>query len=301
MRFSCWFIDHCPDSSLPFALPFASLSPSLPPSSNETLRDLLCSNSKESDLDVKRDAAGRTIVPGLTRTVITTINDVAALMHKAAKNRSTASTNMNERSSRSHSVFTLYLSASNPLAKQTLSGSLNLCDLAGSERLSKSGAGADAARLKETQAINKSLSSLSDVFLALSQKSAHVPFRNSKLTFLLASCLSGDGKTAMIVNLNPALSSAGESACTLRFAAQVNQVELGKPKKQAKSGDDAMDVIMKEATSTSAAAGASRPSLSGSSSASNLARPSTATSGLKKPSAIGSVTARPTTGTAMRR
>jgi kinesin family protein C1 len=57
---------------------------------------------------------------------------------------------------------------------------LNLCDLAGSERLSRSGASGD--RLKETQAINKSLSALSDVFLALSQKASHVPYRNSKVS-----------------------------------------------------------------------------------------------------------------------
>lgn len=140
---------------------------------NEALRDLLSKDSKDSDLDIKRDASGRTLIPGLTRCAIGNINDVSVLMTKAAKNRSTAATNMNERSSRSHSIFTLYLTATNPHSKQTLSGSLNLCDLAGSERLSKSGAEGD--RKKETASINKSLSALSDVFLALSQKQAHVP------------------------------------------------------------------------------------------------------------------------------
>lgn len=256
-------------------------------------------------MDIKRDASGRTNIPGLIRQDIKTMNDVALVMQKAAKNRSTASTQMNDRSSRSHSVFTLYLTASNPFSKQTLSGSLNLCDLAGSERLNKSGAGSDAARLKETQAINKSLSSLSDVFLALAQKSTHIPFRNSTLTYLLQPCLSGDGKTAMIINLNPALSSAGESACTLKFAAQVHQVELGRPKKAAKSSFDADGDAPSSSSARPSLTGApssgsvsARPSLTASASTSGLARPATA-SGLKKPAT--SLPTRPTTGTAMRR
>jgi hypothetical protein len=132
-------------------------------------------------------------------------------------------------------VFTLYLSAQHNHTKKTLNGTLNLCDLAGSERIAKSGVATDKDRLKETQNINKSLSSLSDVFLALSTKSSHIPFRNSKLTYLLQPCLSGDGKTAMIVNINPSLSSAGETLCSLRFASQVSQVVLGAPKKNQSS------------------------------------------------------------------
>ena len=85
-------------------------------------------------LDIKRDISGRTNIPGLTRCPVSSINDVTALMAKAARNRSTASTNMNERSSRSHSVFTLYLSATNPHSKQSLAGSLNLCDCTSSTR-----------------------------------------------------------------------------------------------------------------------------------------------------------------------
>ena len=119
-------------------------------------------------------------------------------------------------SSRSHSVFTLYLTGVNASQKVKLTGSLNLCDLAGSERLSKSGAEGD--RLKETKAINSSLSALADVFSSLSAKSSHIPFRNSKLTYLLQPCLSGDGKTLMIVNLSPTPNSAQESLCSLRFA-----------------------------------------------------------------------------------
>ncbi len=88
-------------------------------------------------------------------------------------------------------------------------------------------------RLKETQAINKSLSALADVFSAISARAAHVPFRNSRLTHLLQPCLSGGGKALVLMALSPAAASAHESLCTLRFAALVSQCHLGKPTKNA--------------------------------------------------------------------
>jgi kinesin family protein C1 len=92
---------------------------------------------------------------------------------------------MNERSSRSHSVFTLRIRGTNTHTGQVCSGALNLVDLAGSERLNASGAGKDKERLRETQNINKSLSALGDVIAALGEKSEksdkHIPYRNSKV------------------------------------------------------------------------------------------------------------------------
>merc|ERR1719254_305505 len=108
---------------------------------------------------------------------------------------------------------------------QELHGALHLVDLAGSERLDKSGSTGD--RLKETQNINRSLSSLADVFLAKAEKRAHVPFRNSKLTHLMEPCLSGQGKTLMLVNVCADESNAHETLCSLRFASQVNQCSTG--------------------------------------------------------------------------
>jgi len=104
---------------------------------------------------------------------------------------------MNERSSRSHSVFTLRISGSNAATGERCDGALNLVDLAGSERLNASGAGADKDRLRETQSINRSLSALGDVIAALGQAAPgqHIPYRNSKLTYLLQNSLSGNSKT----------------------------------------------------------------------------------------------------------
>ncbi|KAE9328785.1 Kinesin-like protein [Phytophthora fragariae] len=204
---------------------------------NETLKDLLATkHSSDEKLGIKKDAKGGVYVPGLTTVDVTATEQVETLMERASRARSVACTDMNAQSSRSHSVFTLHLQGVNDRDGVMLRGQLNLVDLAGSERASRSNVSGD--RLKETQAINKSLSCLADVFNAIGNKASHIPFRNSKLTYLLQSSLSGDGKTLMMVNLSPTLESASESLCSLRFAKQVNQCELGKPKRQIKSRKD---------------------------------------------------------------
>merc|ERR1719414_1762552 len=126
---------------------------------------------------------------------------------------------MNAVSSRSHSIFALYLRGVNTNLNSELHGALHLVDLAGSERLHRSGAAGD--RLRETQNINRSLSSLADVFLAKAEGRAHIPFRNSKLTHLMEPCLSGQGKTLMMVNVGPEQDNSHETLCSLRFAGQV--------------------------------------------------------------------------------
>ena len=111
---------------------------------------------------------------------------VRSLLSIANSRRTVAATLMNERSSRSHSVFTLRITGTNERSGETCNGSLNLVDLAGSERLNSSGAGSDKDRLKETQNINRSLSALGDVIAALGEKGdgktdKHIPYRNSKV------------------------------------------------------------------------------------------------------------------------
>jgi len=102
---------------------------------------------------------------------------------------------------------------------------LHLVDLAGSERLERSGS--QGERLKETQNINKSLSSLAHVISAKLEGRAHVPYRNSKLTHLMEPCLSGQGKTLMLVNVQADQDSTHETLCSLRFARQVSQCNTG--------------------------------------------------------------------------
>ncbi len=113
-------------------------------------------------------------------------------MEVAGRHRAVGSTDMNARSSRSHSVFTLHLKAANKETRSQLAGKLNLCDLAGSERLSRSNATGD--RLKETQAINKSLSALTDVFVAISNKQQHVPYRSVSVRLSVHACTKGGGR-----------------------------------------------------------------------------------------------------------
>jgi hypothetical protein len=132
---------------------------------------------------------------------------------------------MNAASSRGHACFMLYVTGAHAGSGARLTGCLCLVDLAGSERLDRSRAEGQAK--KEACAINASLSALGDVFAALSTKGAHVPYRNSKLTYLLQPCLGGDGKTLMFVNVNAEPESAHETLCSLKFAAKVNACETG--------------------------------------------------------------------------
>jgi len=196
---------------------------------NESVFDLLRDQgSPKTDLPIKQDKQGKTYADGVKKWDIDPSDDQAIddLMDTAALHRATACTDMNAVSSRSHSIFSLYLTGANEELGATITGCLHLCDLAGSERVSRSGVEGD--RLKEAININKSLSCLTDVFKGLGQKNAFVPFRNSKLTYFLQPALSGDGKTMMFVNLSPTNESYFESLCSLRFANAVNKVELGR-------------------------------------------------------------------------
>lgn len=113
---------------------------------------------------------------------------------------------------------------------------INLIDLAGSERVNRSEVAGD--RLKEAQAINKSLSCLGDVIYSLGAKSGHVPFRNSKLTHLLSDSLGGNSKVLMFVNISPTALSFQETVSSLQFATRVRSVALGTTSRQKSKGPD---------------------------------------------------------------
>lgn len=177
-------------------------------------------------LPVREMPGGGVYVQDLTVRRVHSLDEVLTVMRTGYRNRTTFSTNMNEHSSRSHAILTVMVVAHNPMTGQHVRGKLHLVDLAGSERIARSGAAGD--RLKEAQAINKSLSALGDVIAARSEKRSHVPYRNSTLTWLLSDSLSGDSKCLMFCNISPVRSSAEESKCSLDLAARVKTVELGK-------------------------------------------------------------------------
>ncbi|KAL5079605.1 hypothetical protein RYX36_008026 [Vicia faba] len=197
---------------------------------NEQVRDLLT-----TDISVKKYPFFNT-VPDASMHPVKSTADVIKLMDIGLKNRAKGSTAMNERSSRSHSVVSIHVRGADKKSGSTLQGNLHLIDLAGSERIDRSEVIGD--RLKEAQHINKSLSALGDVIFSLSQKSSHIPYRNSKLTQILQSSLGGHAKTLMLVQINSDVKSYSESLSTLKFAERVSGVELG----VAKSTKDGRDV-----------------------------------------------------------
>lgn len=196
---------------------------------NDKVRDLLVSKSK--DLVIRMDPATKTAaVQGLSVHPVASASDVFSILQLAAKSRSVGATQSNSRSSRSHSLFTLRLVGTNSVTEETTSGTLNLIDLAGSERLDKSKS--EGIRKIETQCINKSLSALSGVIAALAQDSPHIPYRDSPLTHILSPWLGGaSSKTLMFVNIDPRKSNQNESLCSLRFAQKVNSCDIGSAKR----------------------------------------------------------------------
>lgn len=189
---------------------------------NEEIRDLI------EDAPVRIVHEGSTVRLTNSKEVkSSSIQDIQGLVAGATEKRAVGETGCNARSSRSHAVLILTVSVRSETEQRT--GALALVDLAGSERLSESKA--ENERLRETQNINRSLSALGNVFGALRRRDAHIPFRDSKLTHLMQEYLTGESRTAMIVNINP--ENEGESICSLRLASRVSECELGRAERSA--------------------------------------------------------------------
>ncbi|RLN98104.1 hypothetical protein BBJ28_00005922 [Nothophytophthora sp. Chile5] len=204
---------------------------------NETIVDLLegggqaggqpAAAAVAKGLDVRVGKTG-VYVENLIDVEVFNEGDVLDLMKLGHSHRSVGSHDVNEHSSRSHLVLSITLETGfNGEARRRVS-KLHLIDLAGSERVSKTAA--SGQRLKEAQNINRSLSALGDVIAALGASSKHVPYRNSKLTFLLQDSLSGNSKVLMFVNVSPVQWNAWETLCSLNFAARCRSVALGQAK-----------------------------------------------------------------------
>lgn len=186
---------------------------------NDKVKDLLGSGEK---LRVRHGETGVN-VPEATLVRVNDATEVTLLLDSGCTQRAIGQTNMNQHSSRSHLILTLTIKGECE-GVQTCSR-LHLIDLAGSERLDKSGSEGD--RLREATHINKSLFALGDVLTAKRLKQPHVPYRNSTLTHLLQDSLSGDSKVVMVLQVSPELEAWDETMCSLQFGAKARSTELG--------------------------------------------------------------------------
>lgn len=205
----------------------------------EELRDLLKPNSKHH-LEVRESGGGSGVfVPNLHAITCKSVDDMMNVMKLGNKNRTIGFTNMNEHSSRSHAIFMIRIEMCDSATNIIKVGKLNLIDLAGSERQTKTGASAE--RLKEASKINLALSSLGNVISALAENSPHVPYRDSKLTRLLQDSLGGNSKTIMIANIGPSAYNYNETLTTLRYASRAKAIQ-----NQPIKNEDPQDAKLKE-------------------------------------------------------
>ncbi|ELU12712.1 hypothetical protein CAPTEDRAFT_83397, partial [Capitella teleta] len=186
---------------------------------NENVMDLLGpKDSVKKNLDVREDKDGNVFVNNLTEKICNQPEALLSHLKMGESNRHFAATNMNERSSRSHCIFKVIIESklrSVELDASAINVShLNLVDLAGSEKAKHTGA--VGQRLVEGASINKSLSTLGQVILQLSENAKFIQYRDSKLTRILQNSLGGNSKTAIIGNVT--LASMEETLSTLRFA-----------------------------------------------------------------------------------
>ncbi|XP_056659099.1 centromere-associated protein E [Monodelphis domestica] len=188
---------------------------------NETITDLLCDTRKMKPLEIREDFNRNVYVADLTEEVVSTPELALQWIKKGERNRHYGKTKMNQRSSRSHTIFRMILESREKGDPSNCDGAvmvshLNLVDLAGSERASQTGS--EGLRLKEGCNINRSLFILGQVIKKLSdgQAGGFINYRDSKLTRILQNSLGGNAKTLIICTITPV--SLEETLSTLQFA-----------------------------------------------------------------------------------
>ena len=212
---------------------------------NEEVRDLLAKNHQQK-LDIREDPETGFFVEDLSSWAVKSPSDMVELMLRGRELKVIKGHNMNERSSRSHCIFSIIVENSTTDEKggdHIKKGKLNLVDLAGSERTSKikDVNGAEGLQ-QETIHINLSLTALGKVICALvSNKRQHVPYRDSKLTKLLMDSLGGNSKTVMIANIGPADFNYEETVTTLRYADRAKNI-----KNAPKINEDPKDAMIRK-------------------------------------------------------
>ncbi|WWC70146.1 uncharacterized protein I206_104093 [Kwoniella pini CBS 10737] len=210
---------------------------------NETLRDLLNFKKgplKDDEKPAIHYAKGKVYVDPLVEEIVSTPQDVIDLLEKGNAQRRVGATDWNERSSRSHCVFTIVVE-SRPRDgdgdDDIRLSRLNLIDLAGSEK-----AVSDSERRGEGKHINQSLLALREVINKLTEKTkaSHVPYRNSKLTHLLENALGGDSNICVICTMSAEEEHCGETLETLKFAGRCSQVKTNAKKNVLQSSERAL-------------------------------------------------------------
>uniref|UniRef100_A0A0K0DY67 Kinesin-like protein n=1 Tax=Strongyloides stercoralis TaxID=6248 RepID=A0A0K0DY67_STRER len=193
---------------------------------NEEVYDLLGDDiSKKLKIFDDTQNPGGVCIKDVKECVVNNMRDVHELLKHGASMRQTASTAMNQRSSRSHAVFTAIVDWDETIGHEvtTRKGKINLVDLAGSENIGKSGATKGNAR--EAGNINTSLLALGQVINALTERSPHIPYRSSKLTRILKDSLGGSALTCLIAAVSPTMSNKGETVSTLEYGLKAMNVE----------------------------------------------------------------------------
>ncbi|KAI9301691.1 kinesin motor domain-containing protein [Cunninghamella echinulata] len=188
---------------------------------NEKIKDLLNSEQEMSSLEI-RTHKNDVIVEGLKTLPVTTEKEVLDYIKKGQERRHISATDFNAQSSRSHTIFQLIIESKSKLSSldPVRLSKLNLIDLAGSEKVAS-----DLDRRHEGSHINKSLLTLGKVITSLINGSSHIPYRDSKLTRILQTSLSGNARVAVVCTINPDVGSKEESMNTLRFAQNVKKIE----------------------------------------------------------------------------
>lgn len=188
----------------------------------EKIRDLLV--PQNDNLPVHEEKSRGVYVKGLLEIYVSSVQEVYEVMRRGAAARATAATNMNQESSRSHSIFVITITQKNVETGSAKSGQLFLVDLAGSEKVGKTGASGQT--LEEAKKINKSLSALGMVINSLTDgKSTHIPYRDSKLTRILQESLGGNSRTTLIINCSPSSYNDAETISTLRFGVRAKAIK----------------------------------------------------------------------------
>ncbi|KAG7524031.1 kinesin-1 heavy chain-like [Solea senegalensis] len=187
----------------------------------DKIRDLL--DVTKVNLSVHEDKNRVPFVKGCTERFVCSPDEVMDAIDEGKNNRHVAVTNMNEHSSRSHSIFLIHIKQENTQTEQKMTGKLYLVDLAGSEKVGKTGA--EGTVLDEAKMINKSLSSLGIVISALAEGSAHIPYRDSKMTRILQDSLGGNCRTTMVICCSPSSFNDAETKSTLQFGQRAKTIK----------------------------------------------------------------------------